>query len=69
VPEKPYSPEWVPFKNGAIGGQFGRRFAGGFRMSLYGFGRHWGLDLHHPLSVEVLDGPPVHPNRLRLADC
>jgi hypothetical protein len=22
---------------------------------------HWALDLHHPNAVEVVDGPPVHP--------
>ena len=58
VEHRPYSPEWVPFK-----WRNWWAFGGG---SLADFGchymdlPHWALDLRHPLTVEVLDGPPVH---------
>ena len=59
VEERPYSPEYLPFawRNWWV-------FGGG---SLADFGCHfmdlpfWALDLKYPLSVEPLDGPPVHP--------
>ncbi|MEK7678405.1 MAG: Gfo/Idh/MocA family oxidoreductase [Verrucomicrobiota bacterium] len=59
VPHRPYSPEWVPFK-----WRNWWAFGGG---SLADFGchymdlPHWALGLSHPRAVEVLDGPPVHP--------
>lgn len=59
VEPRPYSPEWVPFK-----WRNWWAFGGG---SLADFGCHymdlpfWALDLKYPLSAEVLDGPPVHP--------
>jgi predicted dehydrogenase len=56
----PYSPEWVPFKwrnwwafGGGALADFGCHW-----MDL----PHWALGLSHPLSIEVLDGPPVHPD-------
>lgn len=58
VEHRAYSPEWVPFK-----WRNWWAFGGG---SLADFGchymdlPHWALDLRHPLTVEVLDGPPVH---------
>ncbi|MEW6159524.1 MAG: Gfo/Idh/MocA family oxidoreductase [Verrucomicrobiota bacterium] len=58
VPERPYSPEWVPFK-----WRHWWAFGGG---SLADFGchfmdlPHWALGLSQPLSAEVIDGPPVH---------
>jgi predicted dehydrogenase len=58
VPERPYSPEWVPAK-----WRNWWAFGGG---SLADFGCHfmdlpfWALDLKYPLTIEVLDGPPVH---------
>ena len=59
VEARPYSPEYLPFawRNWWV-------FGGG---SLADFGCHfmdlpfWALDLKYPLSVEPLDGPPVHP--------
>ncbi|MBI5772610.1 MAG: Gfo/Idh/MocA family oxidoreductase [Verrucomicrobia bacterium] len=54
----PYHPEYVPFK-----WRNWWNFGGG---SLADFGchymdlPHWALGLSHPLSVEVVDGPPVH---------
>jgi predicted dehydrogenase len=54
----PYSPEWVPFK-----WRNWWAFGGG---SLADFGCHlmdlpfWALDLKYPLTVEVVEGPPVH---------
>ena len=59
VTPRPYSPEWVPFK-----WRNWWHFGGG---SLADFGCHymdlpfWALDLKYPLSAEVVDGPPVHP--------
>lgn len=60
VPFMPYSPEYVPgvwrnwwaFGGGTVA-DFGCHF-----MDL----PHWALDLRTPLSVEVVDGPPVHPD-------
>ncbi|MBN2507996.1 MAG: Gfo/Idh/MocA family oxidoreductase [Verrucomicrobia bacterium] len=59
VPERPYHPAWVPFawRNWwAFGGgalaDFGCHY-----MDL----PHWALGLTHPQRIEVLDGPPVHP--------
>lgn len=56
----PYSPEWVPFKwrnwwafGGGTMTDFGCHY-----MDL----PHWALDLTHPKSVEVVDGPPLHPH-------
>lgn len=60
VPYIRYSPEWVPFK-----WRNWWAFGGG---SLADFGchymdlPHWALGLSHPVSVEVIDGPPVHPD-------
>lgn len=60
VPFVPYHPEWVPFK-----WRNWWAFGGG---ALADFGCHyldlpfWALDLRHPLSAEVIDGPPVHPD-------
>jgi predicted dehydrogenase len=59
VPERPYSPDYVPFhwRNWWA-------FGGG---SLADFGCHfmdlpfWALGLKYPLSVEPIEGPPVHP--------
>ncbi len=59
VPYRPYHPDYAPFKwrnwwafGGGSLADFGCHF-----MDL----PHWALDLSHPLSVEVVDGPPVHP--------
>jgi predicted dehydrogenase len=59
VPERPYSPEYVPFawRNWwAFGGgalaDFGCHY-----MDL----PHWALGLRTPLSAEPVQGPPVHP--------
>ena len=59
VDYRPYSPEYLPFKwrnwwafGGGALADFGCHF-----MDL----PHWALELHHPLTVEVVDGPPVHP--------
>lgn len=58
VEYRPYSPEWVPAK-----WRNWWAFGGG---SLADFGCHfmdlpfWALDLRYPLTVEVVDGPPVH---------
>lgn len=56
---RPYSPEFAPFKwrnwwafGGGALADFGCHF-----MDL----PHWALKLRHPSSVEVVDGPPVHP--------
>ncbi|HYV29299.1 MAG TPA: Gfo/Idh/MocA family oxidoreductase [Candidatus Eisenbacteria bacterium] len=56
----PYSPEWVPFKwrnwwafGGGALADFGCHY-----MDL----PHWALDLRQPLSAEVVDGPPLHPD-------
>lgn len=60
VPYRPYHPAWTPFawRNWwAFGGgalaDFGCHY-----MDL----PHWALGLSHPQKVEVLDGPPVHPD-------
>src|SRR2546426_797036 len=56
---RPYSAEYVPFK-----WRNWWAFGGG---ALADFGCHymdlpyWALGLGHPLSAEVVDGPPVHP--------
>lgn len=58
VPERPYSPEYLPvnwrhwwaFGGGALA-DFGCHF-----MDL----PHWALGLRVPTSAEVVDGPPVH---------
>lgn len=60
VPYQPYSPEYVPrawrnwwaFGGGALG-DFGCHY-----MDL----PHWALGLRVPLSAEVVEGPPVHPD-------
>ncbi len=59
VEYRPYSPEYVPFKwrnwwafGGGALADFGCHF-----MDL----PHWALGLRQPLSAEVVDGPPVHP--------
>ena len=60
VPWHPYSPEYAPktwrnwwdFGSGALG-DFGCHF-----MDL----PHWALHLRAPRTVEVVDGPPVHPD-------
>lgn len=56
----PYSPEWVPFKwrdwwafGGGALADFGCHY-----MDL----PHWALDLRQPLTVEVVEGPEVHPH-------
>lgn len=60
VPYVPYSPEWVPFK-----WRNWWAFGGG---ALADFGCHymdlpfWALDLRYPELIEVIDGPPVHPD-------
>jgi predicted dehydrogenase len=59
VEYRPYSPEYVPFK-----WRHWWAFGGG---ALGDFGCHymdlpfWALSLKHPLSVELVEGPPVHP--------
>ncbi len=59
VPERPYSPEYVPFN-----WRNWWAFGGG---SLADFGCHfmdlpfWALGLKYPRAIEPLDGPPVHP--------
>lgn len=60
VEEKPYNPEYAPFKwrnwwafGGGSLADFGCHF-----MDL----PHWALDLRHPQKIEVVDGPPVHPD-------
>ncbi len=60
APYHPYSPEFVPFAwrnwwdfGGGALADFGCHY-----MDL----PHWALGLRHPNSVEVLDGPPVHPD-------
>ncbi len=59
VKYRPYNPAWVPFAwrnwwafGGGALGDFGCHY-----MDL----PHWALELSHPEKVEVLDGPPVHP--------
>ena len=59
VPERPYHPDYAPFKwrnwwafGGGTLADFGCHF-----MDL----PHWALDLRAPLTVEALEGPPVHP--------
>lgn len=60
VAARPYHPEYLPaswrnwwaFGGGAIA-DFGCHF-----LDL----PHWALGLRSPLSVEILDGPPVHPD-------
>jgi predicted dehydrogenase len=54
---RPYSPEWVPFKwrnwwafGGGTLADFGCHY-----MDL----PHWALELSHPRTIEVLEGPPV----------
>jgi predicted dehydrogenase len=56
---RPYSPEYAPFKwrnwwafGGGALADFGCHY-----MDL----PHWALGLRHPTSIEVVDGPPVHP--------
>ena len=59
VPERPYSPEYLPvlwrnwwaFGGGALG-DFGCHY-----LDL----PHWALGLRTPLTAEILEGPPVHP--------
>ena len=59
VEYRPYSPEYLPckwrnwwaFGGGALA-DFGCHY-----MDL----PHWALELSHPLTVEPLEGPPVHP--------
>jgi predicted dehydrogenase len=60
VEPRPYSPEWVPFKwrnwwafGGGALADFGCHY-----MDL----PHWALGLTHPISAEVIEGPPVHPH-------
>ncbi len=60
VPFIPYHPEYAPFKwrnwwafGGGALADFGCHF-----MDL----PHWALDLREPVSVEPVDGPPVHPD-------
>jgi predicted dehydrogenase len=60
LPFKPYSPEYLPFNwrnwwafGGGALADFGCHF-----MDL----PHWALSLRTPVSVEVLDGPPLHPD-------
>jgi hypothetical protein len=59
VEPRPYHPAYVPFK-----WRNWWAFGGG---SLADLGCHfmdlpyWALDLRYPVSAEVLDGPPVHP--------
>jgi predicted dehydrogenase len=55
---RPYSPDYLPFRwrnwwafGGGALADFGCHF-----MDL----PHWALGLRHPLSAEVVDGPPVH---------
>jgi predicted dehydrogenase len=57
---QPYSPEFVPFKwrnwwafGGGSLADFGCHF-----MDL----PHWALGLTHPVAIEPLEGPPVHPD-------
>jgi len=59
VPARPYSPEYLPFKwrnwwafGGGALADFGCHF-----LDL----PHWALGLSRPSTVEVVDGPPVHP--------
>jgi predicted dehydrogenase len=59
VEYRPYSPEYLPFKwrhwwafGGGALADFGCHY-----MDL----PHWALDLSHPLTVEPVDGPLVHP--------
>ena len=59
VDYRPYSPEYLPFRwrnwwafGGGALADFGCHF-----MDL----PHWALDLSRPLTVEPVDGPPVHP--------
>ena len=59
VEARPYHPDYAPFKwrnwwafGGGSIADFGCHF-----MDL----PHWALDLGHPLSVEPVAGPPVHP--------
>lgn len=59
VEPRPYSPEYVPFRwrnwwafGGGALADFGCHY-----MDL----PHWALTLRHPLAVEVVEGPPVHP--------
>jgi len=60
VAPRPYHPDYVPFKwrnwwafGGGALADFGCHF-----MDL----PHWALGLRAPLSAEVMDGPPVHPD-------
>lgn len=60
VAARPYSPEYVPVKwrnwwafGGGALADFGCHF-----LDL----PHWALGLRSPSSVEVVDGPPVHPD-------
>ena len=57
---RPYSPEYLPFKwrnwwafGGGALADFGCHY-----MDL----PHWALELSRPLTVEPVDGPPVHPD-------
>ena len=57
---RPYSPEYLPFKwrnwwafGGGALADFGCHY-----MDM----PHWALELSRPLTVEPVDGPPVHPD-------
>jgi predicted dehydrogenase len=59
VAYRPYHPEYAPFKwrnwwafGGGSLADFGCHF-----MDL----PHWALELRHPVTVEPMEGPPVHP--------
>ncbi len=59
VEYRPYHPDYLPFKwrnwwafGGGTVADFGCHY-----LDL----PHWALGLRHPLTVEVVDGPPVHP--------
>ncbi len=59
VEARPYSPEYAPFRwrnwwafGGGALADFGCHY-----MDL----PHWALGLRHPTKIEVIDGPPVHP--------
>src|SRR3989441_6195009 len=57
--ERPYSPEYLPF-------QWRNWWAfGGGALADFGCDYmdlpHWALELSRPLTVEPVDGPPVHP--------
>jgi predicted dehydrogenase len=59
VAPRPYHPEYVPFK-----WRHWWAFGGGALADMgchYMDLAHWALGLRAPLSAEVLEGPPVHP--------